>query len=48
MRIHEYLETVDDPEEGRLIRQTMEEVLPLAVPLLVNLSSGEDWYEASK
>lgn len=35
-------------ETESLVREAMEEVLVLDVPLVVNVSSGEDWYDASK
>ncbi len=35
------------PESARL-KKVMEEVLDLRVPLKVNISQGEDWYDASK
>ncbi|MFN0057996.1 MAG: DNA polymerase I [Planctomycetota bacterium] len=34
--------------ESKWIQEAMEGILPLAVPLVVNVASGEDWYEASK
>lgn len=36
-----------EPTEA-IVRETMEQVLVLDVPLVVNVSSGEDWYDASK
>lgn len=38
----------DLEETESLVRDAMEEVLVLDVPLVVNVSSGEDWYDASK
>jgi DNA polymerase-1 len=35
-------------EERELLREKMENVVELDVPLVVSVSSGDDWYDASK
>ncbi|MEM7262343.1 MAG: DNA polymerase I [Planctomycetota bacterium] len=42
------LDRGDLESESERVRQLMESVLQLDVPLLVNMSSGDDWYDASK
>ncbi len=50
LQVHDELVFEAPPEElerlSEIVRQEMEQVYPLAVPLLVEIGSGENWRDA--